>query len=220
MTALNSLKILLEEGFVRRKRHSGENATKPLTRTLHILRLACDHRHGAVPTPGATHALFAFRMGESVQDFLALKQLCANATKEAGWDTRRLIDDPRLFSSLLQQIGALHTDPKRFVKCYRALLASYFSYPALSLETNAAGRSNWQALGAFLRKHLNFICAAEKPARWIITLRENAELLDTPPPPRIRAADLESRTAIQRQLGIPASGGFFSASAVSGKTNS
>ncbi len=208
--ALHSLKTALEEGFALRIINAPEqNAILPITRTLTILRQACDQRNeGALP-PGATHALFAFRMGEPIQDFLALKQLCATASKTAGWDSRRLIDDPRLFAKLLEQVMALRTEPKSFGKCYRALLSSYFSYPASSPEASIVGRNNWQALGDFLRSHLDTVCTTAHAAHWASTLRENAELLNMPPPAAINAADTEKREAIRRQLGIPARRGLF-----------
>jgi len=189
-----------------------------MTRTLHVLRLARDRRHESAPPPGATQALFAFRMGHPAPHFLALKRLCANAAQAAGWDSRRLIDDPRLFAVLLQQVESLAADQQRFGKCYRALLASYFAYPALSSEASAVGRGNWQTLGVFLRRHLDAVCAAVGNGRWACTLRENAGLLDHPPPAGIRATDNENRAAIRRQLGIPARGGLFASAAASCET--
>lgn len=223
MMPLDSLKAMLDEGFVRPAGSVGRpwpaaGAPQAMTRTLHVLRLARDRRLEGAPPPGAIQALFACRLGQPAPHFLALKQLCANAAKAAGWDTRRLIDDPRLFAALLQQVESLTVDPQRFGKCYRALLASYFAYPAFSSEASTAGRSNWQALGVFLRGHRAAVCAAAPSVRWAGTLRDNAELLDHPPPAGIRAADSESRAAIRRQLGIPVRGGLFASSAASCET--
>lgn len=216
MTPLESLRALLDEGFVKPAGKSGPirpAAPQAVTRTLDILRMACERRHERPPLPGETHALLAFRMGEPVPDFLALKQLCANASKAAGWDTRRLIEDPRLFAALLREVTELDAESAAFVACYRALLASYFAYPALSSEASPVGRNNWLALGGFLRAHLATICAARPDRKWTRCLRENAELIAYPPPERGQTANDEPWATIRRQLGIPAGSGLFASAA-------
>jgi len=218
MAPLDSLKTLLDEGFIGHAGDPAADAPTVMTRTLHILRLARDRRNEGTPPPAAVQALFALRLGQPAPDFRALKQLCANAAKAAGWDTRRLIEDRRLFPALLDQVSALHADPRRFGKCYRALLASYFGYPAFSQEASTAGRSNWQMLGLFLRRHLDAVCTAAPPGRWARTLRDNARLLDNPPPAKIEVPDAERRAVIRRQLGIPACGGLFTSIAASCST--
>jgi hypothetical protein len=218
MAPLDSLKALLDDGFVGYPGDPAADAPTAMTRTLHVLRQARDRRNEGAPPPAAVQALFALRLGAPAADFRALKQLCANAAKAAGWDTRRLIEDRRLFPALLEQVATLHADPRRFGKCYRALLASYFGYPACSPEASSAGRSNWQALGLFLRHHLDAVCTAAPPGRWASTLRDNAQLLDNPPPAEIDAPDAEHRATIRRQLGIPTSGGLFTSVAASCET--
>lgn len=221
MTPLAALQALLDEGFVRPVGHSAPmRAAAPpaITRTLDILRLACDGRRECAPSPEVTHTLFSFRLGEPLPDFLALKQLCANAAKVAGWDTRRLIEDPRLFAALLLQVTELDAESRAFAQCYRALLASYFGYPALGSDASTVGRNNWRALGGFLRAHLDTVCTTQAGRHWSSSLREHAELLDHPPPAGVRAADDEQRAALRRQLGIPASGGLFASAAASCET--
>ena len=179
MNPLDALRSRLGQQFAWRAADDDWAAPQGLARTLAALPQARDRRTDGAPPPRATQALFSFRLNQGPASFLALKQLCACAAKPAGWDNRRLIDDPRLFAALLRQVAALGPDARRFGKCYRLLLGSYFAYPATSPAATAAGRANWQALGDFLRRHLAAVCGPGSGAvKWTTTLREHAYLLD------------------------------------------
>lgn len=147
-----------------------------LSTELALLRQREERRESGVNTPRAERALMALQMGAADGlSFLDLKYACRYAAQSAGWERRRLIDDPRRFEILLVEVEKLASStsstsvpsspsgsPARFVKCYRALLSQHLdlgrdsTVPAVSRES----------LRRFLRRHLPSIARLDPRPAW------------------------------------------------------
>lgn len=129
--------------------------------------------------PRRTRTLYGFRLDGRIDGFLALVTLCASAGHGGGWDGRRLLDDPRRFPALLAAADAV-TDARRFARCYRALLESYFAYPLDGADATPEGRRQHAGLGRFLAAHLARAAAGSRIPEWAGCLSAHAHLLHGP----------------------------------------
>lgn len=157
MNALDALREILTGQFA--PPTQGSAPTTALSQTLAGLRQMRRRRAGSSATPQVTQTLFQLRMGSAPTSTGGLGKLCASLCRSSGWDQQRPVDDPQLLAALFRHVESLailpQRDGRRFSRCYRALLASFFSLPAAEL---AGGHAGGQQLGAFLRRHHEAAC--------------------------------------------------------------
>ncbi|MCL2830986.1 MAG: hypothetical protein FWD77_09690 [Betaproteobacteria bacterium] len=157
-------------------RPNSENWGEPqlLSMELALLRQREERRERGVNTPRAERALMALQMGVPGElSFLDLKYACRYAAQPAGWERRRLVDDPRHFGALLSEVGKLATPSPaspaslpRFLKCYRPLLLLHLD---LARDTAAPAASR-ESLRRFLRQHLPLIARLDPSPAWAAPL--------------------------------------------------
>jgi len=147
--------------------------TTPLSKLLARLRQRQLRLTGRAASPETTATLFRLRLGGTPDSAPGVRQLCARLCQPGGWEQRRPLDDPRLLDRLLDHVAG-QEDARQFLRCYRALLHSYFSTPAVDA---AAGHAGWRRLGEFLQRHLDRACPATANTGWRRELRRNARLL-------------------------------------------
>lgn len=122
--------------------------------------------------------------------FTQVKHLCYGLNLPTGPDEPQLIQTPRLFGRLIDQVDAQRREPRRFRRCYQALLQSYFVYDRpLDGDTRRdthqrTGDREFDTLRVFLKDRL---CLVVQPigrspaASWALALSRHDNLLDTQP---------------------------------------
>lgn len=91
-----------------------------------------------------------------------------------------LIEDAERFPRLIDGVDKFHRSPKAYRRCYKGLLAAYFSYDPDGMETVEEGSKNWTLLRSYLEARVS---ALEDNGRseWIPTVREHQNLLSSRP---------------------------------------
>lgn len=174
--AIDQLREMLAGALVvSAKEPSSTTAISQALATLRQMRL---RRSAGAASPQLTAALFRLRLGSEGRDDNAgaagLARLCASLCRRTGWEQQRPIDDSRLLPKLLQQVERMETGSRRFLRCYRALLASYFSMPAIDA---AAEHPGWLMLGEFLRRNFDRACPPGAASGWQHMLQQHVLLL-------------------------------------------
>ncbi|MBS1197829.1 MAG: hypothetical protein H6R18_1614 [Proteobacteria bacterium] len=109
------------------------------------VRLAFGERLSERSGARTNRCLLAFRMTPQQVNFVDLKLICRAVTRPADWEQRRLIDDDRLFDTLLAKVDALRSQPRRHQACLRALEAASreLMENAKTLQGNELRLNNW-----------------------------------------------------------------------------
>lgn len=171
MTPLQALQERLATGMTLVP--AAPSSTTPLSKLLARLRQRRLRLTGRAVSPETTATLFQLRLGGTPDSAAGVRQLCARLCRPGGWEQQRPLDDPRLLDRLLDHVAGLE-DARQFLRCYRALLHSYFSTPAVDA---AAGHAGWRRLGEFLQRYLDRACPAAANTGWRRELRRQARLL-------------------------------------------
>ncbi len=174
---LDHLRSLLDQAFRNKVRVAGWGEPELLTDKLDAVRRAFNRPDAIVSARSVARSLLAFRLSRSLPTFHELKAACHGLAREADWGGRRMIEEDALFINLLRQVDAYLDDPRRYRKCYRGLLASYFAYPVLARAGTMPGRANWEKLRVYLVDHLLRIQLGDALPQWVDALRDNASLL-------------------------------------------
>lgn len=176
MQALDQLQAMLADTLHAPARET--LSTTAISQTLATLRQMRLRRSAGAASPQVTATLFRLRLGSEGRDGrtspAGISRLCASLCRRTGWEQQRPIDDSRLLAKLLQQVENMETGSRRFLRCYRALLASYFALPAIDA---AAGHPGWLMLGEFLRRNFDRACPPGAASGWQRMLQEHVSLL-------------------------------------------
>lgn len=157
-------------------------------------------------------AVRAFWRSREVSNFNQLKYVCYGLAVPVDADGTRVIDRAPLFTRLLELVSERQEQPKPFRRCYQGLLAGYFGYQRVTDRLTEAG-ANWLRLRGFLGERLPAVQAATtrmaEPPKWLITLKDNRNLLGEKPCARyvsdLRRGDLRELKAICVALDIESS---------------
>lgn len=129
-------------------------------------------------------AVLSFLARERPEGFTHLKNVCYGATLPLNPQGERLIDRPRELRRLQDEVDALQRQPRRFWRCYQALMQSYF---ALEGQANATGLKmdgGVAELRTFLSDRLEVVAqplAGRPPSTWVRTLQDHSNLLTDRP---------------------------------------
>lgn len=132
------------------------------------------------------------RVNEAIQRFYTLGHLnnlnegrlvCHGATApiRRGAETYRLIEDADRFQSLLNCVDGFRHEPRRYRRCYRGLLASYFFYDPNGADARGDGKSDWLKLRTYLHERIENILADGVTPTWVTSIREHRNLLTAEP---------------------------------------
>lgn len=141
---------------------------------------------GALPPAASIHrAVLAFAQHGSAQSFTELKHVCHGITMPINDEGRCLIHSAKYFGLVITAVDAQHPDPRRFRRCYQALLQAYFAFADVEgLPSKAVAKSNFKTLRAYLAANLSAVSRplgkVAAPA-WVATLKEHVNLLTDDP---------------------------------------
>ena len=121
-----------------------------------------------------------FKRTRNVANFRELKYIClgAGAVDARGWC---VLGDEELRDKVAKSI----TDEKqssRRLRCYQALLATYFSFPLNAIQPEAKAVKGWENLRTWLRTQRGRMAGATgNPLPWVKALEAHAQLLTDKP---------------------------------------
>lgn len=125
-------------------------------------------------------AVASFRESGNVTSFRDLKYVCLGMSgfDERGWCA---LSDSTLRSRLALLIEG-QSEMRRRIRCFQALLSSYWSFPKNGKKTSADSMAGWVELREWLRAEQKRIVAAKEPTPpWFATLTKRIALLGDDP---------------------------------------
>ena len=182
--------------------------SQKMSDVLANIKSVFDAPTGNLPEHSIGKVLRIFRQSETLESFLQIKYACFGVGQSIdGWS---LFDDEKLFSTLLDQVDDLRSDPRRLRKCYQGLLVGYFGYPLLAEETSKDGHKNFERLRASLNKWLAVVKTVGQATTpvpvWLSTLLAHDNLLHERPCDRyaeeLLKGDASDLPEICKALGI------------------
>ena len=151
--------------------------------TLRSIKQAFDSPAVLADRETISAAVRRFRNTREIRTFKHLRYICAGATlKLEDW---HLISDHTLWEIL--SIRAQEGKIRRRIKCYQALLRSYWSFPAQNTAASTAEYRGWLKLREWLNGTFDPAHAALKSEpraripQWFRTLEEHRNLLSEDP---------------------------------------
>ncbi len=151
-------------------------------------------------------ALARFCQSLTLETFADARLVCYGCAETVGEQSYRLIEDSKRFPRMLECVDEWRSEPRPFRRCYRGLLASYFSYDPQADETPDAGRKNWGTLQTYLRNRIRSLDGTGVQQDWTLALKEHANLVSEDPCGRYGREALDGRRdafeEVQRRLGI------------------
>jgi hypothetical protein len=138
-------------------------------------------------------AITIFRKTGKVDGFRELKYVCLGmgALDPQGWC---VIAEDRLRKRVT---GLVEGQPemRRRIRCFQALLSSYWSFPKNSVHTSDKAKLGWQDLRDWLRTEREHIVRSKEPKPpWFAALTKHAVLLTSQPCDKFGAALLRGDT--------------------------
>ncbi len=169
--------------------------------------------NGVSPAPTSTsiaQVVEAYRRSQRVARFRDLKYVCHGAAMQMqdGWC---VLGNEKLRDELLADVERLDKYSQR-LKCFEALLMSYFSFPRYDDQTPKAAHDGWKLLRDWLARQRNQFQrdGANKKIRlpgWFTTLTQHENLLTNKPCNRygedMLRGDNSSIEEARQGLGIP-----------------
>lgn len=135
-------------------------------------------------------AVQTFARQQQTAGFTHIKHLCYGLNLPTAPNAPLLIQSPQLFDHLLDQVDEQRREPRRFRRCYQALLQSYFVYDrALGEDTLRSahqrnGDRSFETLRVYLKDQLWLVAqpvGRQPAATWAVALAEHDNLLGTAP---------------------------------------
>jgi hypothetical protein len=125
-------------------------------------------------------AVASFRRSGHVEGFRDLKYVCLGmcSVDEQGWCA---ISDDRLRHRLIELVEA-QPEMRRRIRCFQALLSSYWHFPLNGKQASSESKAGWVALRDWLRVERERILRSPEPkAPWFAVLTQHAALLTDRP---------------------------------------
>lgn len=126
-------------------------------------------------------ALNAFHQTQLLKSARQIRLVCYGCTQTIGKDEFCLIENREHFEKLLKCLEGYAGRRRAFLKFYRGLLNSYFSYDPATPGASKTGRDNRELLRKFLARHLNSLARANVRPNWLVTLSQHTNLLSENP---------------------------------------
>lgn len=179
-SALNELQAGLAKSFSgARHPETWTDATR-----MEKARIQVEREFGGAAIQADPRSIMAsvaeFRRTRSVSNFRELKYIClgAGAVDARGWC---ILADEELRDKVARRI-ADEKQAHRRLRCYQALLATYFSFPLNAIQPEAKAVRGWENLRTWLRTQRGRLAStAGDPLPWVKALESHAQLLTESP---------------------------------------
>lgn len=125
-------------------------------------------------------ALRAYRENNYLKGLRQIRLVCYGCTQTLD-DGFRLINQREPFEQMLTYAERYGNRPNSLRKLYHGLLGCYFSYDPYAKDVSPTARSNWEALRAFLQKHLEHLQTNGYTPDWLAALTLHPNLLGEDP---------------------------------------
>ena len=179
-------------------------------KTLQKINQELDGISSTPPTASIAQVVAAYRRSQKVASFHDLKYVCYGAAirTQDGWC---VLGDDQLRDKLLADVERID-ESRRRIKCFQALLSSYFAFARYDEQTPKAAQVGWETLRDWLaRQRAQFQRdGANKKLRlpgWFTVLTKHENLLTNKPCDRYGADmlrdDSSSVEEARQGLGIP-----------------
>ncbi|MFN3630206.1 MAG: EH signature domain-containing protein, partial [Casimicrobiaceae bacterium] len=209
MTPLKALRKMLQEAFAASLRHS-DGWTDDRANQKMVEKLRARHEGPGAPRDTKTieSAVLFYRRTGQPEGWRGLKRVCfgLDLMVDNGWC---IFSDEALRERLFWLAQGQATARKR-IKCFQALLSSYWRFPLHDAEPNA--HAGWLSLRRWLDRNLQSIehdlqNERKTVPRWFATLKEHRNLLHEHPceryAPKLLSSDTTELSAVMDGLGIP-----------------
>ena len=180
-SALSELNAGLAKSFSGGARHpeTWGDATR-----MEKARIQVEREFGGATIQADPHSIMTsvaeFKRTRSVSNFRELKYIClgAGAIDARGWC---VLADEELRNKVAKSISD-EKQPSRRLRCYQALLATYFSFPLNAIQPEAKAVTGWENLRTWLRTQREWIAGVTgNPLPWVKALETHAQLLTDNP---------------------------------------
>ena len=151
-------------------------------------------------------ALLNFRRSANVTGLREAQLVCYGSIEPVGKEKHRLIEDLRLFPTLLNCVDKYRPKPRAFRRCYKGLLSGYFGYDPEESSSDRAGKPNWLMLRTYLHGRIDDIKSSDGEPEWVNAIREHKNVLTNDPLRRYGLAlmegDVRKFEEVKQQLDI------------------
>lgn len=151
-------------------------------------------------------AVTNFRRSGKVDGFRGLKYVCfgMSAVDDQGWCA---IGDDRLRSRVTELVAS-QSEMRRRIRCFQALLSSFWSFPLNGKQVSTESKAGWEELRKWLRaEHEKIKKSKESKPAWLAALAKHIGLLGEQPCEQFGAALLRGDSSGLREamesLAIP-----------------
>lgn len=184
MSELSQLQLLLARNLreVLPASASWENAKA--VKKLQIINQELDGVSPAISSATIAAIVAEYRKSRNVMIFRDLKNICYGAAMRMpdGWC---VLGNEKLRDKLLAEVEQLD-EPRKRIKCFQALLSSYFAFDLFDEHTTEVAKKGWEILRDWLAQHSakfqrESIKGNLRPPGWFAVLKEHANLLTTMP---------------------------------------
>lgn len=195
MNALDQLRIELGQVNTRLRRE-GFGSIAPMAE----LARKVERRFGAGAAPDKdviAAAVRQFSRSQQVESFRDVKLACFGIGLEVLPEKIFLLRDPRLVGVLLHIVDGLQSQPRKFRRCFQALMNAYFEYQPK--DENSEIRQSWNQIREFLSAGLPSIRHEAMP-EWAETVVEHSNLFGDDPCARYGQAVLDGNLSYVRDV--------------------
>lgn len=145
-------------------------------------RVLREHSSAGIEAPSRSimSALATFRGSGEVSSFQELKYVCLgmSAVDQHGWCA---LSDSKLRARVAELVELQH-EMRRRIRCFQALLSSYWSFPKNGKQTSTESTAGWVELRAWLQAERERIVESKEPTPpWFAILSARAALLSDHP---------------------------------------
>jgi len=150
-----------------------------------------------------------FWQERKIQSFRDAQLVAYGLTVRVDASKPCILEDQDCFQAVLNPkngLGQWVGHPRRFRRCYRGLMSSYFSYNWRNASKPDVGQKNWQKLRKYLWKHNEQIVDGTVNLDWVDVAREHRDVFSDNPCSAYADAALDGDTEqidiVTRELGI------------------
>lgn len=139
-------------------------------------------------------ALRHFQASGLLANLRDARLVCRGVATPIGNNPVSVMDTRGLFPALLQEVSQYLAEPRKFRRCYRGLLASYFAFDPLAAQGREDSLKNFEQLRLYLQQHLPKVKTEGTNPDWVNTLVEHQNLLTEHPAERYGQDFLNGQT--------------------------
>jgi hypothetical protein len=143
-------------------------------------------------------AISYFRQTGEIPSLTFARAVCFGVAAKFG-NNPPIIEDLTLFPKVLGAADQYSSDPRKFRRCYRGLVHSYFAYDGEGVDATE-GRNNWVSLRDFLYRRRKSIVLRGVAPDWVRAVEDHANLFTDTPVDRYGKALLDGDNTAINQL--------------------